>query len=292
MEHQSFARWRLPKELDGVVLLDDFQKTRRFGGQERHFHDELELHFVDRGKGVFLLDRRKLSVRAGTLVWVPPARDHLLLESSGDFRRWMLLCRRRLVRRVLPPEAHRSVMARSAIERAGRLSNAASATLRQAFLDVSAHRSAPLPLFNAAVAFALARAWLCFQSAATTDGEPNALHPAVVLTLDLLRHTADRPSLPELAQRSAITESHLSKLFGAQVGMSITDFRNRIGIERFLEAYGDGSRTTVLDAALDAGFGSYPQFHRIFKKEMGYAPAEHRRRVRSAADATRLVPER
>jgi transcriptional regulator GlxA family with amidase domain len=61
--------------------------------------------------------------------------------------------------------------------------------------------------------------------------------------------------------------------------MSITEFRNRVGVERFLEIYGDGSARTLLDAALEAGFGSYPQFHRVFRNIAGYAPREHRRRA-------------
>jgi AraC-like DNA-binding protein len=33
----------------------------------------------------------------------------------------------------------------------------------------------------------------------------------------------------------------------------------------------------MLDAALEAGFGSYPQFHRIFKRVMGRSPGKYRR---------------
>jgi AraC-like DNA-binding protein len=32
----------------------------------------------------------------------------------------------------------------------------------------------------------------------------------------------------------------------------------------------------MLDAALEAGFGSYPQFHRVFKRMMGHSPMQFR----------------
>jgi AraC-like DNA-binding protein len=32
----------------------------------------------------------------------------------------------------------------------------------------------------------------------------------------------------------------------------------------------------MLAAALEAGFGSYPQFHRIFRRVMGCSPGEYR----------------
>jgi transcriptional regulator GlxA family with amidase domain len=102
----------------------------------------------------------------------------------------------------------------------------------------------------------------------------------VTLAVRLLREPGERPSLTELAKKTGVTESHLSKLFATQMGVSITDYRNRVCVERFLEIYGDGTGPTLLDAALEAGFGSYAQFYRIFRKHMRYSPAEHRARAR------------
>jgi AraC-like DNA-binding protein len=83
--------------------------------------------------------------------------------------------------------------------------------------------------------------------------------------------------LDELARRSGLSPTRLSRLFKQQTGVALVDFRNRQRIERFLELYGTGQRRTMLDAALEAGFGSYPQFHRIFKRVMGRSPGKYRR---------------
>jgi AraC-like DNA-binding protein len=40
----------------------------------------------------------------------------------------------------------------------------------------------------------------------------------------------------------------------------------------------------MLDAALEAGFGSYPQFHRVFKRVIGCSPGSYRRRGWSAQE--------
>jgi AraC-like DNA-binding protein len=47
-------------------------------------------------------------------------------------------------------------------------------------------------------------------------------------------------------------------------------YRNRLRIEKFLElAVRSGN---LLQAALDAGFGSYAQFSRVFRQQMGVSP--------------------
>jgi len=66
-------------------------------------------------------------------------------------------------------------------------------------------------------------------------------------------------------------------LFKQQTGVALVDFRNRERVEKFLQIYGTGQRRTMLDAALEAGFGSYAQFHRVFKRVTGRAPGKHRR---------------
>ena len=60
------------------------------------------------------------------------------------------------------------------------------------------------------------------------------------------------------------------------MAITLVDFRNRQRVERFLEIYGAGRRRTMLDAALTAGFGSYTQFHRIFKRVTGRGPGTQR----------------
>jgi AraC-like DNA-binding protein len=281
---QSFAEWRLPKDLEGVLLLEDRRdESGWLPTQELHCHDELELHFIERGRGVFqLVSVERLVVEAGMLVWIPPRREHLLLEASADFRRWMLLCRPRVVRRVVTSGSD-VLLGRSAKELFGQLPKVSATSLRQTFADVRADRAGGLSVVNAGVAFALARAWFHFSSAASRP-EPAALHPAVALAVRLLREPGERLSLPDLAKQAGITESHLSKVFMAQMNTSVTEYRNRVRVEQFLQIYGDGSGLTLLDAALEAGFGSYAQFYRIFCKHMGYSPAEHRARARVARE--------
>jgi hypothetical protein len=74
---QSFKDWHLPKELDGVLLVEDrWNGAGVMATQELHAHDELELHFLERGKASFSFPANQLAAEAGTLVWVPPGREH------------------------------------------------------------------------------------------------------------------------------------------------------------------------------------------------------------------------
>jgi len=88
----------------------------------------------------------------------------------------------------------------------------------------------------------------------------------------LIRNGNAALGLVELAPKSGLSPHRLSRLFKQQTGVTLVDFRNRQRVERFLEIYGRPART-MLDAALAAGFGSYPQFHRVFKRIAGCAPA-------------------
>jgi AraC-like DNA-binding protein len=88
----------------------------------------------------------------------------------------------------------------------------------------------------------------------------------------------DAGNLGDLAREAGLCPSHLSRTFKAQTGISITRFRNQRRLERFRALYGDGRHTTTLAAALEAGFGSYAQFFRVFRAETGSTPASGRGR--------------
>jgi AraC-like DNA-binding protein len=94
-----------------------------------------------------------------------------------------------------------------------------------------------------------------------------------------LSEEAEPISIPELAKRSGLSSSRLSKLFHDQTGVTLVEYRQRQAIQKFLRLYARGRRRTILQAALEAGFGSYAQFHKVFKRVIGIGPAEYRRKI-------------
>lgn len=76
-----------------------------------------------------------------------------------------------------------------------------------------------------------------------------------------------------LARALGVSAGHLARSFKREMAMSLVDYRNRVRMERFFEAIQDnGDRRTLHAAALAAGFGSYAQFHRTYRKFHGAPP--------------------
>jgi AraC-like DNA-binding protein len=195
----------------------------------------------------------------------------------------MLLSRPRLVRRVLPAEDARSLLGSGdGADEAGlarTLPPQHALALASTFSEMQRIGREPFSLHNANIGYLLARAFSAFSAA---DALPvwSALHPAVAAAVRLLRAPEGNLARGALARRCGASEWHLSKLFHQQIGVSLVDFRNRCRLERFLELY-DGGRVKLSTAALEAGFGSYPQFHRVFRARMGHAPSTLARRART-----------
>jgi AraC-like DNA-binding protein len=239
-----------------------------------HHHAELEFNLVTQGSGLYLLDNRKYKIRRGDLLWLFPKQEHVLIEQSIDFEMWIGVCKPSAVRRIATdPHARTLRQANPAGEFCRRLNQPDLVQLETIFSDVAVARDQP-GLFNAGLGYALLTGWQHFESAA--DVLVHDVHPAVEKAARLIRDETTALGLDELARRSGLSSHRLSRLFKQQTGVALVDFRNRQRIESFLRLYGTGQRMKMLDAALEAGFGSYPQFHRVFKRVMGRSPRSQR----------------
>jgi AraC-like DNA-binding protein len=127
-------------------------------------------------------------------------------------------------------------------------------------------------LFNAGISYLLIFAWYSFLDSDDVV-EGSDLHPAVETVARLLRADPSRGDLASLARTANLSPSHLSRLFKAQTGVSISRFRNQQRLQRFQLLYGRGRRTTALAASHEAGFGSYGQFYRVFRELTGRNPS-------------------
>jgi transcriptional regulator GlxA family with amidase domain len=80
----------------------------------------------------------------------------------------------------------------------------------------------------------------------------------------------------DVAARLNVSPSRLAHVFKAEIGVSMVEYRNRVRVNRFTTLLDEGSHN-LLEAALAAGFGSYAQFHRVFRALRRVSPREYLR---------------
>jgi AraC-like DNA-binding protein len=265
-------RLRISPDLHGGVWRYVDPSRRNF----MHHHVELEFNLVREGSARYLLAGRRYDLSKNDLVWLFPRQEHLLVEPSADFKMWIAVFRPSLVKRsagvgasriLRRADPGRALLAHLAAPQAGRLD--------VLMTEMEASLSEP-ERFNLGLGYLLRTAWSVFSSPQSTP-EGAAIHPSVQWAARLLRERPDTLGLDELALMVHLSASHLSRLFKEQVGLALSEYRNRQRIARFMSRYDLGRETNMLEAALAAGFGSYAQFHRVFHRLVGMSPLEYRR---------------
>jgi AraC-like DNA-binding protein len=95
---------------------------------------------------------------------------------------------------------------------------------------------------------------------------------AHVLSRRALESARATPSLPasSLARRLATAPSRLSHRFHEDLGVTLVEYRGRLKLMQFVEIVDRGR--PLHHAALEAGFGSYAQCHRVFRRALGCSP--------------------
>lgn len=257
-----FQRLQIGKHLLGEIW--------RYGPPQRavdaHRHSELEVNLVISGTATYVLRDRRYEMGDGTLVWLFPAQEHLIIRQSPNFSMWIGVFRQimlrkaelgqaRLLRQKNPPE----IFCRS-------LNPTAATELGYLFQKVQSARNCP-PEFNSGLVYLLLSTWSAFEKSARVLPQ-ETLHPVIAHIIHSPELLDAETRIDHLAARAGISVGQLSRLFRKQMGVRLVDYRNHRRLQQFLSIYQSGT-VTALSAALQSGFGSYPQFHRVFRSQVG-----------------------
>lgn len=271
-------RLDVPEELGGRVWWHAARRHR----YEPHTHDELEFNLATAGRATYLVEGRRFDLGPGSLLWLFPEQVHVLVNQSADFAMWIVVVRPETVRAYCRDEVNLPLTRGRASGPICRALPAASHRALHGQCEVLLEQAEEPDRFNAGLGYLLLSAWSAFGAA--PEAELSAgVHRAVERAARLLRDEAEPVSVEALAEAVGLTPARLSRVFARQLGVSLTEYRQRCCLERFVDAYGRGNRRNLTEAALAAGFGSYAQFHRVFKGHFGFGPAEYRRRMRAEA---------
>ena len=121
--HRSDVFAWLREFLSFLAMIDDLGvQTGRDGRVARHRvgdvrprahrHAELEVNLVVRGTASYLLGDRRYALTPGTLTWLFPGQDHVLVDESSGHELWWAVFRPALVDEALAFAAQRLEIAR------------------------------------------------------------------------------------------------------------------------------------------------------------------------------------
>jgi transcriptional regulator GlxA family with amidase domain len=99
----------------------------------------------------------------------------------------------------------------------------------------------------------------------------------------IVMHPDAPHSVADLAQRAAISERHLTRVFAAEMGMTPGRFVERVRVEAARDLL-EATRLKLPVIADRSGFGSVETMRRSFLRVTGVGPGEHRRRFGSRQD--------
>ncbi|MBB4186128.1 AraC family transcriptional regulator [Sinorhizobium terangae] len=89
-------------------------------------------------------------------------------------------------------------------------------------------------------------------------------------------HFAEDISLDEIAEAAGLSRYHLSRIFGLSTGRSISAYIRGRRLSGAAEALANGT-SSILEVALDAGYGSHEAFTRAFREQFGVTPESVRK---------------
>ena len=255
-----------------------WQLTGRYERRSRgHRHPEWEFNLLMGGRATYLVGDRRVELRRGTGVWLLPTQPHLLLESSERARMWIAVIDTALIAEIADTPGFGAWAAWLAGHGPDGPLVRGYTEPDAALLDGLCRRLAESPPPPPArrrplLATLFAEAWLAHGRGTPHPVGPH-LHPGVAAAAAWLAEhaaSAEADSITALAERVHVSRSHLSRLFHAQIGCTLIDFRNRLRVQRFIELGRAGH--PLAEAADAAGFRDYTQAYRQTRTHLGRSP--------------------
>lgn len=251
-----------------------------------HWHSEVELIVIKKGRGIVSVDFQRQNVSAGDIVFIRPGRLHSIEQEPGHsmeyeniiFKPDLLisgqndLCAIRFITPLMTGQLPVDTLITPALS----YYKDASDCIRQIDLLCG---TAPEGYQLAVKGYLFQFVFLLIIHRLKEE-EPTVRSKTLEKLKTILKyveeHYADRITIEDMAALTFYSKSHFMKFFKAHTGSSFIEYLNDYRLtmaERLLRS----SDLSVLEAAEQSGFDNLSYFNRIFKKKYGSSPGKYRK---------------
>lgn len=253
-----------------------FANTVRY----HHWHQCLEILYVEEGFGVAIVDNRHYTMRPGRLFFFPPFTLHKVRvdeQAEAIYRRTIIHLDHHAVLKCLRDFPHTQ-------QRLEKLSRRGS----EAWVVDLAHCHShvdhlfscyPPPMSSESIAGLLISLFAMLPDDRTgAPGSSTGIASQVMFWLD--EHYQEKFRLDALAAELGRSRSYVSRKFHAETGEKIHHYLNTLGLRKACECllHSDAS---VREIAVRVGFSDVTWFISAFKKGIGETPLQYRKNHRA-----------
>lgn len=252
-----------------------------------HWHDEMEIIYIKKGKGTITIDFRQYAVSAGTIALIIPGQLHSIEQYEQEkmeyeniiFHPNILISKKTdncsndyflplLAGTVSVPPLYTPDMPYYQ----------EIASCIDANDDISKTNPAGYQLFIKSQLFMLFFILFnkCIQKEVPQKNFKSLEKMKLILKY-IENHYMDKITISDIAEETGLSQSHFMKYFKNTMGTSFIDYLNeyRLTMASRLLVSSDSS---ILDIASEVGFDNLSYFNRIFKKRFLQTPSAYRKK--------------
>ncbi|HDS9358225.1 TPA: helix-turn-helix domain-containing protein [Enterobacter chengduensis] len=245
-----------------------------------HWHQCLEILYVEEGFGVAIVDNQHFTMRPGRLFFFPPFTLHKVRvdeRAEAIYRRTIIHLDQHAVMNVLRDFPHAQQRLRALSRRGGAAWVADMAHCHSHITHLFSCYQPPMT--GERIAGLLIGLFAMLPD--MEDGAPGSSQGVASRAMFWLEeHYQQKFRLDALAAELGISRSYVSRKFHAETGEKIHDYLNTLRLRKACECLLH-SDTSVRDIAAQVGFSDVTWFISAFKKGIGETPLQYRKNHRA-----------
>lgn len=246
-----------------------------------HFHSELELIFILRGRITYLLGDSHYNLKAGDFIFANPYEIHSISFVSDECCYVHFLIQESRLRHLFSsPDMLTFTWQESLNNRKGKLHQEIADAVRAIVMEgTNQERGYVAKVYQELIRMLIALNQWCRHTSTADRGGRKAMNQQQKSCeiMDYINsHYMEQISLNTISKALYLSPSYISKIFKENFQIGVLEYINRLRVQKSIVTLCN-SNAYIADIAEDCGFTNAKTYSRIFQKEMGVSPTDYRK---------------